>query len=129
MLIFKKKIFPRFFLRGHAPLLISYAYVNGPPTSVLVIIIGLMSCAPLEYIVPRLCPGSEIFLALPLVALSRDSIISHLCSARAVTVRQFGHFNRSFYLLTGLPVRDVCGLISVELRLSFSFLGQPPTNC
>ena len=40
--------------------------LSGPPTSVLVIIIRLISCAPLEIIMFRLCPGSEIFLAPPL---------------------------------------------------------------
>ena len=45
---------------------LSFRALSGPPTSVLVIIIGLIACAPLEIIVPRLCPSSEIFLAPPL---------------------------------------------------------------
>jgi len=68
---FPKNISPRFFRGGHPPV-ISYVYVSGLPTSVLVIIMSLMACAPLEIIVPRLCPGSEIFLAPPLnVAVNR----------------------------------------------------------
>ena len=41
----------------------SFGALGRPPTSVLVIIIGLIACAALEVIVPRLC---EIFLAPPL---------------------------------------------------------------
>ena len=49
------KICPIFLGGGHT-LLISYAYVSGPPTSVLVIIIGLMVCHIRNYsepVVPR----------------------------------------------------------------------------
>jgi len=70
MIIFQK-IFPTFWGGGgggHAPCPhLLRLYVSGPPTSVLVIIINLMACDPLEIIVPRLCPGSEIFLAPPLL--------------------------------------------------------------
>jgi len=66
---FRKKYFPIFWGGG---VLISDTYVSGPPISVLVIIIGLMVCAPLEIIVPRLCPGSEIFLAPPLLDSAID---------------------------------------------------------
>ena len=35
-------------------------------------------CAPLEIIVPRLCPGSEIFLAPPLVSSSCPAALYYL---------------------------------------------------
>ena len=44
----------------------SFRALTGSPTSVLINVIGLVVCAPLEIIVPWLCPGSEIFLAPPL---------------------------------------------------------------
>jgi len=45
----------------------------------LVIIIGLMACAPLEVTVARLCPGSEIVLAPPL-PISYIVYVTLLCS-------------------------------------------------
>ena len=44
----------------------SFRALNEPPTNVFVLVISLIACAPLEVIEPRLCPGSEIFLAPPL---------------------------------------------------------------
>ena len=66
MIIFRKIVY--FFWEGARPLSSSYTPIHKWTTNqyVLVIIIGLMACAPLEIIVPRLCPGSEIFLAPPL---------------------------------------------------------------
>ena len=63
---------------GTPPAFIFYAYVSGPPISVLVIIIGLMACAPLENIVPWLCPGSEIFLAPPLHGCCASTSVKRL---------------------------------------------------
>jgi len=47
--------------------------------------------------IPKSPEELSLSLLFPVTSLY---ILPHLCSARAVIIRHFGHFNRSFYLLT-----------------------------